>query len=172
LDCSSLSSGSVKDNSTPRRSVESSDWLWCPSADIIGQRHERSKCLELVRLGLSGKNSGFQPVLPQRPRRGLCCAGRRRRDRAGASPLRRAVRRRTAEDIFWPRRWLATPTYCCVDEPLSNLDMRRETDLLHLVDGVGPQARCDCVADRHNINPLLPHLDKVMYVANGSGSDW
>jgi zinc/manganese transport system ATP-binding protein len=54
-----------------------------------------------------------------------------------------------------------------LDEPLSNLDLKRETDLLHLINGVVRSRGVTVLLIAHNINPLLPHLDKVMYIANG-----
>ena len=59
------------------------------------------------------------------------------------------------------------PQVFLFDEPLSNLDIKRETELLHLVNGVVRTRGVTALLIAHNINPLLPHLNKVMYVANG-----
>jgi zinc/manganese transport system ATP-binding protein len=39
--------------------------------------------------------------------------------------------------------------------------------LLHLVNGVVRNRGVTALLIAHNINPLLPHMNKVMYVANG-----
>jgi len=62
---------------------------------------------------------------------------------------------------------VSNPDLLLLDEPLSNLDMRRESDLLHLVNGVVHARGVTALLIAHNINPLLPHLDKVIYIANG-----
>ena len=54
-----------------------------------------------------------------------------------------------------------------LDEPLSNLDMRRERELLQLIHGVVQSRNVTALLIAHNINPLLPYLDKVVYIANG-----
>ncbi|MFI5450498.1 MAG: metal ABC transporter ATP-binding protein, partial [Candidatus Bathyarchaeia archaeon] len=62
---------------------------------------------------------------------------------------------------------VSNPDILLLDEPLSNLDLRRETDLLHLINDAVRTRGVTAMLIAHNINPLLPHLDKVMYIANG-----
>jgi zinc/manganese transport system ATP-binding protein len=45
--------------------------------------------------------------------------------------------------------------------------MKREKDLLQLVDNVVRSRKVTALLIAHNINPLLPFLDKVVFVANG-----
>ena len=69
--------------------------------------------------------------------------------------------------IFLAEALASDPDVLLLDEPLSNLDLKRETDLLHLVNGVVRSSGVTALLIAHNINPLLPHLDKVIYIANG-----
>jgi zinc/manganese transport system ATP-binding protein len=69
--------------------------------------------------------------------------------------------------IFLAEALVSNPGMLLLDEPLSNLDMRRESDLLHLVNDVVHTRGVTALLIAHNINPLLPHLDKVIYIANG-----
>ena len=59
------------------------------------------------------------------------------------------------------------PELLLLDELLSNLDLRRERELVQLVDGVVRSRKVTALLIAHNINPLLPVLDKVIYIANG-----
>jgi len=69
--------------------------------------------------------------------------------------------------IFLAEALVSNPELLLLDEPLSNLDMKREADLLRLVDDVVRSRSVTALLIAHNINPLLPYLDKVMYVAHG-----
>ena len=69
--------------------------------------------------------------------------------------------------IFLAEALVSKPTLLLLDEPLSNLDMRRERELLHLINGVVQSRNVTALLISHNINPLLPYLDKVIYIANG-----
>jgi zinc/manganese transport system ATP-binding protein len=137
----------------------------------IPQRHTidtetNIECLELVRLGLSGTRWGFNPFT--RYDRDAAIEALRG---AGAEEL--AHRRLGAlsggelQRIFLAEALVSNPDLLLLDEPLSNLDIRRETELLHLVNGVVRNRGVTALLIAHNINPLLPHINKVMYVANG-----
>jgi zinc/manganese transport system ATP-binding protein len=142
-----------------------------PRIGYVPQRHAidsetNIEALELVRLGLSGKKWGFNPF--------------NHRDREGAFEALKAVdaldlAHRSLgvmsggelQRIFLAEALVSNPDVLLLDEPLSNLDLRRETELLHLVDDVVRKRSVTALLIAHNINPLLPHLDKVMYIANG-----
>jgi zinc/manganese transport system ATP-binding protein len=62
---------------------------------------------------------------------------------------------------------VSNPSLLLLDEPLANLDIRRENDLLQLVNNVVRSRSVTALLIAHNINPLLSFLDKVIYIANG-----
>ena len=142
-----------------------------PRIGYVPQRHTidsdtNINCLELVRLGLSGKKWGFNPFV--------------HRDRDAAYAALKSVDATQLADkplgvlsggefqrVFLAEALVSNPDLLLLDEPLSNLDLRRETDLLHLVNDAVRSRGVTALLIAHNINPLLPHLDKVMYVANG-----
>jgi zinc/manganese transport system ATP-binding protein len=137
----------------------------------IPQRHTIDSetniaCVELVRLGASGTKWGFNPFVSRDSE-----AAMEALRAAGAEDL--AYRRLGAlsggelQRIFLAEALVSNPELLLLDEPLSNLDIRRETELLHLVDGVVRNRGVTALLIAHNINPLLPHINKVMYVANG-----
>jgi len=142
-----------------------------PHIGYVPQRHTidtetNVECLELVRLGLSGTRWGFDPTA-----HGDRDAALSALDAADASDL--AHRRLGAlsggelQRIFLAEALVSNPEVLLLDEPLSNLDIRRETELLHLVNNVVRSRGVTALLIAHNINPLLPHMNKVMYVANG-----
>jgi zinc/manganese transport system ATP-binding protein len=69
--------------------------------------------------------------------------------------------------VFLAEALVSNPDILLLDEPLSNLDIKRETELIHLVDNIVRTRGVTALLIAHNINPLLPHMNKVMYVANG-----
>jgi len=121
--------------------------------------------LELVRLGYSGKRWGLNPFL--------------RDDRKAAFDALRSV---GAEDlahrslgglsggeiqrVFLAEALVSDPHLLLLDEPLSNLDVRREQELVQVIHHVVRSRKVTALLIAHNINPLLPVLDKVIYIAN------
>lgn len=64
---------------------------------------------------------------------------------------------------------VAEPRLLLLDEPLANLDMRSRHDIVELVHEVSRQRRISVVFVAHDVNPLLPAMDRVLYLANGRG---
>ncbi|MGA2874428.1 MAG: ABC transporter ATP-binding protein [Nitrososphaerales archaeon] len=137
----------------------------------VPQRHvidsdTNIECLELVRLGLSGKKWGFNPFSNKERDAALAAL-----EGVGAAELAHrplgALSGGELQRIFLAEALVSNPDILLLDEPLSNMDLRRETELLHLVNDVVRSRGVTALLIAHNINPLLPHLDKVMYIANG-----
>ncbi|MDA4115416.1 MAG: ABC transporter ATP-binding protein [Thaumarchaeota archaeon] len=142
-----------------------------PQIGYVPQRHivdseTNIESLELVRLGLSGKKWGFNPFV-HRDREAAFAA----LESVGATELAHrplgVLSGGELQRIFLAEALVSKPDILLLDEPLSNLDLRRETDMLHLVNDVVRTQGVTALLIAHNINPLLPHLDEVVYVANG-----
>jgi zinc/manganese transport system ATP-binding protein len=142
-----------------------------PRIGYVPQRHiidseTNIECLELVRLGLSGKHWGFNPFSQWERDSALAAL-----EGVGATELAHrplgALSGGELQRVFLAEALVSNPDILLLDEPLSNLDLRRETDLLHLINGVVRSRGVTALLIAHNINPLLPHLDKVVYIANG-----
>jgi zinc/manganese transport system ATP-binding protein len=69
--------------------------------------------------------------------------------------------------IFLAEALIGKPDLLLLDEPLANLDMRRESNFVQLINDVVRTRGVTVLLIAHNINPLLPVLDRVIYVANG-----
>ena len=142
-----------------------------PQIGYVPQRHmvdseTNVEALELVRLGLSGKKWGFNPF----SRRTGVAAPAVRQWVGGMELAHRPLGvlwGGELQGVFLAEALVSNPDILLLDEPLSNLDLRRETELLHLVNNVVRTRGVTALLIAHNINPLLPHLDKIMYVANG-----
>ena len=142
-----------------------------PQIGYVPQRHiidgeTNVESLELVRLGFSGKQWGFGLFSKKDHKAALDALEAVGATELAHRSLRCIVRRRTAEDIS-SRSTCKQSAYLLLDEPLSNLDMRRERELLQLINSVVQSRNVTALLIAHNINPLLPFLDKVVYIANG-----
>jgi zinc/manganese transport system ATP-binding protein len=141
-----------------------------PRIGYVPQRHPIDsdtgiEALELVRLGIDGHKWGM---------------GSSRKGREAAYDALRAV---GAEElahrslgklsggelqrIFLAEALVGNPDLLLLDEPLANLDIRREADLVNLVARVVRTRNVTALLIAHNINSLLSSIDRVVYVANG-----
>jgi len=141
-----------------------------PRIGYVPQRHHVDsenaiEARELVRFGLIGNRWGV----------GRPGDGRWEADAAlqaaGAEEL--AERRLGAlsggelQRIFLAEALVGKPDLLLLDEPLANLDIRREMEAVQLINSVVRSRGITALLAAHNINPLLPVLDRVIYIANG-----
>ena len=145
-----------------------------PRIGYVPQKHaiddeSHIEALELVRLGLTGKEWGFNPFSHQDTKAAFSAM----EAVGGAELAYRPLAELSGGElqrIFLAEALVSNPDLLLLDEPLSNLDMRREADLLRVVNNVVRSRNVSALLIAHNINPLLPYLDKVIYVANGKVS--
>ncbi len=62
---------------------------------------------------------------------------------------------------------LTNPRLLLLDEPLANLDISHEQEIVALVEKVCRTRKVAVMLVSHDINPLLPVVDRVMYMARG-----
>jgi len=141
-----------------------------PLIGYVPQRHgidseTNIESLELVRLAFSGKNWGVS--LSGRDREAALGAMKD----VGAQDLAHrslsVLSGGELQRIFLAEALVSGPELLLLDEPLSNLDLRHEKDLVQLVNSVVRSRNVTALLIAHNINPLLPFLDKVIFIANG-----
>jgi zinc/manganese transport system ATP-binding protein len=145
-----------------------------PRIGYVPQRHPIDsetgiEALQLVRLGLDGNRWGM----------GIGNKGAKEAFEAlrivGAEELAHrplgVLSGGELQRIFLAEALIGKPDLLLLDEPLANLDMRREANFVELINNVVRSQNVTVLLIAHNINPLLPVLDRVIYVANGRITD-
>jgi zinc/manganese transport system ATP-binding protein len=62
---------------------------------------------------------------------------------------------------------ISKPRLLLLDEPLANLDIRSEQEIVDLLSRVAREQQIAVLISAHEMNPLLPVMDRVVYVASG-----
>lgn len=139
----------------------------------VPQRHlvdpeSAIEALEIVRLVSCGRRWGFDMPATARHERQVSLEALRD---VGAEALARrplgSLSGGELQRVFLAQALSGNPEILLLDEPLANLDIRREGEMVRLIKQVAQQHGVTVLLIAHNINPLLPVLDRVMYVANG-----
>ncbi|MBV9409106.1 MAG: ATP-binding cassette domain-containing protein [Candidatus Eremiobacteraeota bacterium] len=124
---------------------------------------------DVVRFGADGDRWGFALHGP---------ASRRRRAHVDAAiaavgaaayahrPIGR-VSGGEAQRLFLAQALVGEPRLLVLDEPLANLDLAHQASVLALVASLARERAMTVLLVAHNVNGLLPYLDRVVYVANG-----
>ncbi|HEV8050679.1 MAG TPA: ABC transporter ATP-binding protein [Thermoplasmata archaeon] len=137
----------------------------------VPQRHTidndtHIECESLVRLGVSGTHWG--PGFSARTERD---AARAALAAVGATELAHkslgTLSGGELQRVFLAEAMVGRPEILLLDEPLSNLDLRRSRELVELVHGLVISHQVTTLLVAHDINPLIQCLDKVIYIANG-----
>jgi zinc/manganese transport system ATP-binding protein len=121
---------------------------------------------DLVGLGLDGHR--FGPVLPSRRRRErveemLAAVG------AGAFADTRVGRLSGGEQqrILIAHALIGRPGLLLLDEPLANLDLSSAKQTVELLAALAREHDLAVLVSAHELNQLLPVLDRVVYLAGG-----
>ena len=62
---------------------------------------------------------------------------------------------------------VGAPKMLLLDEPLSHLDVRNQQAIVQLISTLARERQLTVLLIAHDVNPLLPHIDHVLYVAHG-----
>jgi zinc/manganese transport system ATP-binding protein len=62
---------------------------------------------------------------------------------------------------------ISRPKLLLLDEPLANLDLRSSQEIISLLARIARQQQVAVLLSAHEMNPLLPVLDRVVYMAAG-----
>ncbi|HEV3245524.1 MAG TPA: metal ABC transporter ATP-binding protein [Candidatus Paceibacterota bacterium] len=124
--------------------------------------------LEIVRLGACAGTWGFD--LPNEVRRERSNALAALKDVGAEHLAHRPLGQLSGGEqqrVFLAQALSGDTEMLLLDEPLANLDIRREGELVQLIADVVRSLGVTALLIAHNINPLLPFLDRVVYAANG-----
>ncbi|HEV3102212.1 MAG TPA: ATP-binding cassette domain-containing protein [Candidatus Dormibacteraeota bacterium] len=161
-----------------------------PSAgtlDVLGERPSRGN----PRIGYVPQGSQFDPELSVRGRDfvGLGVDGHRWGVRVtGRAGVAAAVEESIAsvaageyadrqlgrlsggeqQRLLLAQALVGKPELLLLDEPLSHLDVRNQQAIVQLISEVARERRLTVLLIAHDVNPLLSHIDHVLYVAHGN----
>src|SRR5690242_20399523 len=121
---------------------------------------------DLVALGLDGNRYGIR--LPSRDR------GEAVREMLHAVDADRFADARVGnlsggeqQRVLIAHALISRPRLLLLDEPLANLDLRSEQEIVSLLARVCSERGIAVLISAHEINPLLPVMDRVVYMADG-----
>jgi len=121
---------------------------------------------EVVRFGLDGHKWG--PGLPSRARRARIDQVLEEVDAADLAeqPIGR-LSGGERQRLLIAQALVTDPRLLLMDEPLANLDISREQEIIALVRRICRSRGVAVMFVTHDINPLLPDVDRVLYLAGG-----
>jgi zinc/manganese transport system ATP-binding protein len=124
--------------------------------------------IEYVRLGLAGHKWGFALDTVARQEYALAREALVQVDAESLAnrPLSE-LSGGEAQRIYLAQALVGRPKLLLLDEPLANLDIRREVEFIRLVKDVVNKQNITVLLIAHDVNPLLTAVDRIMYVANG-----
>ena len=121
---------------------------------------------DLVALGLDGNRLG--PRLPSRARRAQVEAMLEAVDAARFADERvGTLSGGEAQRVLIAHALIGRPRLLLMDEPLANLDLRSGQEIVELTARVAREQQVAVLLSAHDINPLLPVMDRVVYIAGG-----
>jgi len=125
--------------------------------------------VDFVGLGLDGHRWGLPLLSWMRPERRRAIAGAI--EAVGAAPYADRPMGRLSggeqQRLLLAQALVGRPRVLLLDEPLSNLDVRSQAAIVALIRDVARVQGLTVVMVAHDVNPLLPLLDLVVYVAHG-----
>jgi zinc/manganese transport system ATP-binding protein len=145
----------------------------------LPQRHgfdatTRIRGVDLVQLGLDGARWGLPLALTGRARSRRRAERERVREmiaRVGAEAYaRRPIGELSGGEqqrLLIAAALVRRPALLILDEPLDSLDLPNQAAVSGLVHRLASDENVAVLLVAHDVNPLLPHLDRVVYLAQG-----
>jgi zinc/manganese transport system ATP-binding protein len=121
---------------------------------------------DLVALGLDGNRFGLRLPSAQRAqavREMLHAVDAERFADARVGTLSGGEQQR----VLIAHALIARPRLLLLDEPLANLDLRSGQGIISLLARIAREQQIAVLLSAHEMNPLLPVMDRVVYVAGG-----
>ena len=121
---------------------------------------------DVVSLGVDGHKFGIR--LPSRARRELVddmltAVGAQRYANARVGELSGGEQQR----VMIAHALISRPRLLLLDEPLANLDISSEQGIVSVLARLARAERIAVLLSAHDMNPLMPVMDRIVYVAGG-----
>jgi zinc/manganese transport system ATP-binding protein len=130
----------------------------------------RIRGVDIVRLGLDGARWGVP--LPGKTNADLRARVREAIDLVGASAYaERQIGRLSGGEqqrLLIAQALVRRPRLLLLDEPLDSLDLPNQVAVASLVQRICREAGVAVMLVAHDVNPILPYLDRVVYFAGGT----
>lgn len=121
---------------------------------------------DLVALGLDGHRLGIS--LPSRRRRELVDEMLEAVDAMTFADARvGSLSGGEQQRVLIAHSLVSRPRLLLLDEPLANLDIRSEQEVVELLARIAKEQQLAVLISAHDLNPVLPVVDRVVYVADG-----
>ncbi len=134
-------------------------------------RSVRVRGVDLVRLGLDGARWGVPLPFPGARRRAEARRVAEMIELVGASGYaQRAIGELSGGEqqrLLIAQALVRAPRLLILDEPLDSLDLPNQASVAALVHRVASADGVAVLLVAHDVNPLLPYLDRVAYLAGG-----
>ena len=121
---------------------------------------------DLVGLGLDGHRFGFS-----RPSAKRRMAVDEMLDAVGATRFADArignLSGGEQQRVMIAQALICRPQLLLLDEPLANLDIRSAAEVVQLLDHIATDQHIAILLSAHDMNPLLPVMNRVVYLADG-----
>ncbi|HLI57142.1 MAG TPA: metal ABC transporter ATP-binding protein [Actinomycetota bacterium] len=121
---------------------------------------------DLVGFGLDGHRFGLP--MPSRHRRGLVD------EMLAAVDAERFAEQRVGslsggeqQRVLIAHALISRPKLLLLDEPLANLDIRSEQEVVQLLSRIAKEHQLAVLLSAHDMNALLPVMDRIVYLAGG-----
>jgi zinc/manganese transport system ATP-binding protein len=121
---------------------------------------------DVVSLGLDGHRLGFS--FPSRQRRDMVTQAL---ENVGALEYANArigeLSGGEQQRVLIAHALISRPRLLLLDEPLANLDLRSEREIVVLLARLAREQQIAVLLSAHDMNPLISVMDRIIYVANG-----
>src|SRR6202046_4115908 len=117
---------------------------------------------DVVSLGLDGHRLGF--AFPSRQRRGLVERALRGVGAGGAGSADARVGELSGGEqqrVLIAPALISRPKLLLLDEPLANLDLRSEQEIVAVLGGLAREQKIAVLLSAHDMNPLLGVMDRI-----------